>query len=291
MPERFPIELVGVILQEAVELFIASDRHTVVSVALTAKFIYRLVRPILFRRLVVTQRNKDRISQLLRRNEINDLVLDLGFAEDYWDPGPIAFTLKNLRCLRGYTYWVDKMLEGLPPSSQSSLRKLQLWQTYPTDGVQIPPSVTHLCLYNSVVEPPSPEQVMAWVAAIPALTHLGLDFVVFVNPDRLDDSSLSLEPGELARELEMVFHTCGANLQQLSMRLCINMSESRWQQILDALRVRARENSSGLELERKIRLWWDRRVPRSLSEDLAQSADYFLGGVDVWSEGRSLSEF
>ena len=289
MPERLPAELVGAILQEAVELFVASDRHTAVSVALTSKFIYRLVRPILFRRLVVTHDNESEIEGLLLRNDINDLILDLCLAQNEWDPGPISPTFTRLQCIRGYTEASIKALEGLPPSSQSSLRKLQLWRWLPLTGVKIPPSVTHLCLYNSDIEHPQSEIVASWVAAVPALTHLGLEYVR-CEPVSFGSHDRESEPEELAHGLEIAIQACGAHLQQLAMRFCVDTSEGWWQQFLDALRARARKDSSGLDAMRKIRIWRDERVPMDLDQDLAQSARDFHGGVDVWSEGRSLSE-
>ena len=294
MPERLPAELVGAILQEAVELFVASDRHTAVSIALTARFVYQLVRPILFRRLVMTHQNKAEIERLLRRNEINDLVLDLCFTQSVWSPGPIASAFTQLRCIRGYQDPVVNVLTGLSPSSQFTLHKLQLWRLLPISGLNIPPSVTHLCLFNPEIDIPSSElaaAVAAWAAAIPALTHLGLELVVLVDADSSDDARLEPEPEELARGLEMAIQASGEHLQQLSIRLCASVSESWWQRLLDALQVRTRESSTGLKMAQKIRLWRDERVPTSLHEDLVQSAEYFRGGIDVWSEGRPLSEF
>jgi len=125
MPERLKTELVGSIFQEVVERFIVSDRHTV-SATLAAKFVYQLVRPILFRRLVGIFNNGDEFDRVLQRNELNDHILDLCLVNDEWGPvsGSIAPTLTSLLCFHGYLEAVTSVLRALPASNQTSLRKI-----------------------------------------------------------------------------------------------------------------------------------------------------------------------
>ena len=113
------------------------------------------------------------------------------------------------------------------------------------------------------------------------------------------------------------------------MRFCFDTSEGWWQQLLDALRARARKDSSGLDMMREDRIPMDldqdgdvrwERFTKALGSAIRDNdrtthwndriyvwpndryfADWFnqetaaledtMNGVDVWTEARPLAEY
>jgi len=285
MTDRLPTELVLAILQEAAELSIsAGDRATVVSMALTAKFVHKLLRPIMFRRVVMTSENTKLVGGLLQSDSVATLIRELCIVHAGWHKGQAgAAKLAQIRCIRGFRHTTESLVKGLPESGRASLSKVQVWndQVFP-----VPPSVTHVCLLFDGICAPSPIIVAAWISTVPSLTHVGCEFVARREMSSWDTTA---EPEKIAAGMRDAIAAGGQQLVELAVRLCGNVSDDHWESLLVALRTISIANQD-MHLGRRLRIWRDERVLYDLDEDLKISADDALAGVDVWSEARTFDE-
>ena len=286
MSTRLPLELLLSIFREAAELFVVSDRGTVTSLALTATFFHATVRRIAFRRIVVTKGNQDHIKPMLESGSISHLVCDLTLCcSDWSDSKTAAARLTNLEALRGYSDTLESIMRHLP--SNTLLRALQFWDfaVQARLGAVVPASVSHASLFIDVYDLEHPEKIAAWMMDLPSVTHLGVELVE-LGPG----SALPADPEELATCLEDVLAAIGQRIEQLSMRLCAKVSDELRLRYVAALQTHAQHDSRGLDMNRRLRIWWDSRAFDDSDADIAASEEDAREHRDVWSEAIPLAE-
>jgi len=288
MLECLPTELVITILQDAAEDAVnANDRGTAHSIALTDKLTHKIVRPLLFRRVVVTTDNVRLLRDVLRSADIAHLVLDLCLTAHPFggDHEPFARTLTRLKCLRGYSNNIQSALDGLSPSGRDSLYKLQIWEVDMLSS--IPSSVTHVCLWMRSLNPPSRESVAGWVLHHTPLTHLAYELVLCQDEFSWDDRTF--DPEDFAERVQAALEA-GPQLAQLSFRLCGHISDENWQECLVALRAQADDAPENLRMGSRVYIWRDLRLLKNYADDMKTCIIDCMTGVDVWSEARALKE-
>ena len=282
MSTGLPIELVLEIFRHASEIFVASDRASAVALAKASRLAYTIVRPILLRRVAITDNNADAIDNLLLDTESAALILDFNITTGDCDPMTLRiYNLTNIRCIRGIAVLVRKTIAQLPESGRASLFKIQLWDA----GMHpIPPLITHLCLYSTAVDDASLPRILECVNSTPSLTHLGCEFVV-----RTDSEGSLFQPETLVTCLRAILDAGGSQILQVAVRLCghIVATDVLWDAYLMALWAADIEEPSG-NWAHRVHLWRDVRCFNDSSDDVAASIADGMAGVDVWSEARPL---
>jgi len=295
MLRSLPAELALMVLHSTAETFTTSHRRTVVSLAQTAHFVYAAVRPILYRRLVVTRGNKRTIKDFLANKTLAVFVRELLIQQFDWSPhADILANFCNLNSLSGNPSRVQYVLDRLPLEARSSLRTVHVWNT--TLLANIPPSVSHVCLYLQHFDDRPPlRPLLDWLATAPSITHLGLEVVshsehplVVTDADREPDGPRTTFARNLARELSMLLESSSLHLRQLSVRMAGWMARDlAWTAAIQVLRQEAASNAS---IGQRLYLWRDCRHIDSLHQDADASISDAFAGVTVWDQGRPVLE-
>ena len=287
MSDSLPMELILAILTDAAELFVVSDRASVCSLALTASFVRDIIRPILFRRMVVTDKNARAVGTALEIGTAGSLVLDLCLSYGSWEPqDQIVAGFTQIRCLRGYPDVMERILPRLPASAQKSLFKLQLWDDELVRN--IPPSVTHVCLFFDRPRPPMLGPVESWLSALPSITHIGCELVTRRTEQARWDAPATAN--ELAQDLQDLISAAKSRPVEFHFRLCGNISDALWAGYIGRICANSEQAGKVLQLDQRISLWRDTRIIDTLSDDLEACYIDAHAGVDVWSEARPVGE-
>jgi len=287
MLESLPTELAIAVIVEAAQHFAATDRGSAVSLALTASFVYRIVKPILLRRVFISSSNYKKIDSLLLTPGVGPLILDLNIAGTSWIPTPEVISgLKNLCCIRGAPYDLDKTIALLPQSARESLHEVQSW----SDSVflsYVPPRVTRVCVYFDRLGDPPLGGLIKWLHAVPLITHIGAELV------DIEDHAFNIPPEDLVQGLEQVLKTGGSRLQTVAIRICGDpTNDDQWEHLLDKLRSWSWGSAmTAIRADQRVALWRDRRRLHSIDEDVRAAIDDSVTGVDIWSEARILAEW
>ena len=286
MFDSLPEELAIAIIVEAAECFAATDRASAVSLALTARYVYRMVRPILLRRVFVTKSYHHHVAEALTGAGVGPLVLDLTISFREWEPTlEVISCLENLRCIRGRPYVMSKAISLLLRSTRESLRDVQSWSESLLPYV--PRHVTHICAYIDRASNPLLECLLNWLSLAQFITHIGAELV-----DRRD-LAFNFQPDAFVRELQRVLEAGGSRLQLVAFRICGDPAgDSQWEQLLDALKSWSRGSAmTAIQADRRVALWRDQRSLMHLADDIEASLNDSLAGVDIWSEARILAEW
>lgn len=281
-----PAELAIAIIVEAAEHYVVADRATAVSLAMTAHYVFTLVRPILLRRFFITDSNRFRVDDVLAEQETGVLVLDLNIASSHWRVTPrVVNCLTSLRHLRGITDTVKSVISLLPASSRASLRDVQLWDEEVIPNV--PPGLTHVCIYASDLGDPPLNYMVSWLRSAQSITHIGVEMVT------RGDYTMDLSPDDLARGLATVLDTGGTNLQRVAVRVCGELSNDElWARLLAVLKAWSSTGDMvAVRASRRIGLWRDRRMFEDWKDDVQAGIDDPLAGIDIWSEARLLADW
>jgi len=286
MLESFPTELVMAIIVEAAELFVVSDRATVHSLALTARYVFYLIRPILLRRFFISDSNHLQVDRVLADQEAGALVLDLNIASSLWTATPEVFNcLKNLRCIRGLSETIKTAIPLLSESAKSLLREIQLWDDELIPNV--PLGITHICLDPLGLGNPPLSYLVPWLRFVPSITHIGVEMVV------RGDHRMSISPDDLARGLGCTLTAGGPRLQRVAVRICGEPSDDEpWERLIVVLKSWSRtDDMVAMKADQRVVLWRDRRVFKDWSEDTQAAINDPLAGIDIWTSARPLIEW
>jgi len=295
MLDSLPAELVLMIMRSAAETFVGSHRGTVISLAQTARFTYAAVKPILYRRLVVTYCNKHTIKAFMNNTTLAVHVRELLINRFDWTPSAaVLANFRNLRSLSGIHSRVQHVLDRLAPDARPSLQTVHIWNT--TLLHNLPASVTHVCLYLQHFDDRPPlRSLVDWLTTTPSVTHIGLEVVPHsehplavtdASPER--DGPRATFARRLARELCALLDVAGPRLSQLNVRMGGWMAtDEGW---VPAVRVLRRAAASNNSINQKLHLWRDHRHINNLNQDANASLDDAFAGVTVWDQGRTLLE-
>ena len=285
MLECLPLELVVGILRHAAEIFLSTERQTVVALAQTAKLVYNVVAPILYRRIVVTQANINLLGAFFRNLDLSPLVRHLALTAPEWTPPEdVIVRWTQLQSLTGAAAPIQFVLNHLGPVGRMSLTKIQYWNSPLLDNV--PPSVTHACIYvGDADNHHSFRAVVGWIDALPALTHVAIELVARNGTREREWPSVALSLDESL--VAVLRNKGGRQIQRLSIRLGGKLAEEAfWLAFVDRLRLQT-GHSAG---DPRIELWRDQRVVTDFEDDVRASIQDAYAGVDVWTESRPLTE-
>ena len=287
MLELLPTELAIAVIVEAAEYFAATDRKSAVSLALTARYVYHIVRPILLRRVFISDSNCKKINDLLLTPGVGPLVLDLNIAAIMWLPTPeVISCLTNLYCVHGVAMQLAKTISPLSQSARESLCELHIW----SDGIMIsrvPSRVTRVCVYLEQLGDPPLADLIMWLRAVPLITHIAAELV------DAGDHAFYIPPEDLVQGLEQVLEIGGPHLQAIAIRICGDPTDDdQWEPLLDTLKSWSRSSAmAAIRVDRRITLWRDRRRLSGVEEEMRAAIDDSMTGVDIWSNGRVLAEW
>ena len=284
---KLPTELVLAVVREAAELFVIFDRDSILSLALTARFVNDLVKPILYRRIFVDQSNVEKLDQVFKSTDYGKFVLDICISAGQWRPDiDVISHFRHIRCLRGLGRPISHIIDGMSLAGHSSLFKIHLWKTAPIKS--IPPSVTHLVLYFDSLPEPFEHSVRPCLDEVPSLKHLAIELVA-----RQDSGTWHnhLDPEAFAKRLCVSLQAGGERLESLSVRLCGDLSDGLWNECLKKAQQTGRDESfKHLNINGRIRIWRDQRVLENPEADMAACKVDLYRGVDAWSEAQPLTE-
>ena len=286
MPTSLPTELVIAIIVEAAELFVADDRATVLSLAIAGRYIFTLVRPILLRRVFITDANHLQVNDVLANRQAGALVLDLNIASNLWKATPEAVNcLKNLSCIRGISDTIEIFISLLPVLDRAPLRDVQLWDEALIQDM--PVTVTHVCLYAGELHDPPLDYMVSWLRSMSSITHIGVEIV------SRRDNPINLAPEDLARGLATVLVSGGLRLQRIAVRVCGELSNDRpWELLLAVLKSWSSTSEMvAMQADRRVALWRDRRIFEDWKDDVQAGIDDPLAGTDIWASASLLAEW
>jgi len=285
---KLPTELVLAVVREAAERFVIFDRESILSLALTARFVNDIVKPILYRRIFVNEGNVKKLDQVFKSTDLGKFVLDMCISTSRWRPErDVIFHFRNIRCLRGHEDPINRIMKDMPLSGHSSLFKIHLWKTAPIIK-SISPSVTHLVLYFDSLPEPFAHSVRPCLDRFPSVKHLAIELVTRKNDATWYDHP---DPEAFAKRLRVSLQAGGERLESLSVRLCGDLSDGLWIECLKkAQQAGSDESFKHLNMNGRIRIWRDQRVLENHEADMAACKVDLYRGVDVWSEAQPLTE-
>jgi len=286
--ERLPIELILTIWEVAAEHLVISNRTTACSLAQCSKSTHHLVRPILFRTVVLFDQNLDSFTQALLVGNAGTLVRDLTILTSIWFPKPeVIPTFTQLKYLSGYTVVIEKFLGCLPHSHKVTLRKIHARGANVITNLQL--SVTHVCITTTdLVSGSSPVACFAnWVSAQPSIRWFGYEVIAGI-PEVWSRRERRLEPAELASGFINVL-TQGSPSLQLNLRMAGPMSSDvLWDQFITTLQSQSRNGKDSPNLEKQIHIWRDQPSVGSTMREFGLVKIDAYEGRDVWSEAIPL---
>ena len=286
--DLLPIEFILTIWEVAAEHLVISDRTTACSLVRCSKSTHHLVRPILFRTVVLFDQNLDSFTEALLAGNAGTLVRDLTILTSIWFPRPeVIPTFTQLQSLSGYTVVIEEFLGCLPHSHKVTLRKIHVRGANVITN--LPPSVTHVCITTTdVVSGSSPVACFAsWVSAQPSIRWFGYEVVAGI-PEVWSRRERHLEPAELASGFISVLKQ-GPTALQLNLRMAGPMSsDALWDQFITALQPQSRNGKDRRNLENQIHVWRDQRSVRSTMREFELVKMDAYRGQDVWSEAIPL---
>lgn len=287
MLESLPTELSLDILQLAAETLVITDRSNATSLATTSRTIYDLIKPILYRRAVVTRKNIKSFEFMTQNLALCGLIRELTITWPDWEPDDdivVAFTA--LWSLSGIKHRVSHVFSRLPLDVRSSITRVGLWNMAMPDT--IPPAVTHVCLYLEDFDDVSVlDGFREWIGAALTLTHLGLEIISHREHSLGSNDPVEFSR-ELAHELAEFLKTHGDGVQQLAIRVggWLACDQESWTVFHDSIRSGAGDRP----VDARIRIWRDCRTIHDYEEDTRASVDDALGGVDIWTESSGFDE-
>jgi len=289
MFDRVPTEIALRILHDVAE----SDREAGIALAQTCQVAYSIVTPILFRRVGVLQSNIARVERVLRRPDLASLVIELTVItlEDKWKPKEEIFAhLSNLEYLRATDDVVAIALSGLPPTARSSLRKLWFTKMESPFMMEIPSTVTHLCLpaILPIINRAPMKLIVQQVIKTVSVTHLACDFT---HPDW---HKIDLKPDHLVQSLCEIFETVGDRMQLVSLRfggVVAPLLPDDWETVTIALASAIKDNDRAVHWMNKISAWYDERYCGGFYTEEMAALEDTMDGLDVWTETQALAEF
>jgi len=203
---HIPIELVGAMLQTAAELYLVSDRATVLNIAKSCSIGYTYAIPILYRTLVIDGTNSHLFAPvfnesvpfriaggLLSRPATERLCwhvrrLFLGINQ-MMDPLRFGRLFPQLQAIFGFgDLFLTESDYGQLPSSLRSFHALSI------PHVQwIPPPITHLCIFWQFGHL-SVNKLVEWFEArvSDTVTHVALELNDDLEPDQEEDFVVTL---------------------------------------------------------------------------------------------------
>ena len=280
-----PAELAVAILIEAAERFIVADRATTVSLALTGRYVYNIVRPILLRVCIIDS-NYYLIDDTLTNGGAGALVKDINVLTGNWVPTQEAVScLSNLQCLRGTSHIVEAIIEMLPQSARKSLWSLELWSKQTIR--RIPAGITHLCLYGYVLQTSSLDALVVWLCRAPSITHIGIDVIIE------EDTTFDALQENLPLGFQRVLEVGGSRLQTIAARIQGgSVSNGDWERLLETMLSWSRNNEmAAMQADRRVALWREGRIFDDWRDETRAALDDCLAGIDLWTEACSLAEW
>jgi len=294
MSEELPVELVCEMLRTAAEVFLLSDRQTVLNIALTGTLGYGAATPILYRTLCVVKDSIENIfrifddgqsassngSGILRdppSRRLCPLVRRLFLNHERDLPIEDFKKLANLeRILMYHGYLQLKTIEGLPPSFT------HVGVLSQTNCYFATPSVTHISYYwdnhhdyksDSNME----SQVLGGLLMRPAaggVTHIALDICVELVGNVVDD---------LRRAVQVILARPKTKILALHL-----LDEAATPHSCKTLLEMMQEAVQSEEMRRRVVLWLDPRSVDDDKEDIRVCVRELILGRDVWTEGRPI---
>jgi len=271
---QLPAELSLAILEAAATQFIHSDRSAVVQLAQTARFVYKLMSPVLYHTVVVTEGNSERIKELFVNAEALSHIHTLHMPLYNWDmSNQSAMSLTGVRVLGGFVQQIRSTLKLLPPPVMGQIARLHVWADNISTLADHPlPNITHISLWLSGLEPGFLNFVPNWLDQAPRLTHLVLELVDHAECQR------NVTPTGFAEEIRHLLQSQrGFGIERLVIRLVGHkLMNTEYRTTLAQVDQTAR----------RIWLWQDEREIRDAAEDMRVATSDVLHGRDYWTEGQ-----
>ncbi|KAH7099545.1 hypothetical protein BKA62DRAFT_709272 [Auriculariales sp. MPI-PUGE-AT-0066] len=194
MLDAVPTELAIHIIRSAALQFIAIDRPTVISLAQTSTVVYKVVAPVLYRVIVVSEKNMNIVRELMFVPDFEHLAQRVGalvrelllLFTSIDDSGDTRRVLRFMTGVESISAFSGVAVSLLPETS--SLRCLKLGYARELDSLPQPVkfNLTHISLYvgNTTDYVQSPVGYCAHVlGALPTITHVGLGLITVEDDD------------------------------------------------------------------------------------------------------------
>lgn len=298
MVDRLPPELLFDIIQLAARSWRFSDRQTVVHLARTSTTLYELVSPILYRTIILTDRNAPAFINFAK-DEGNAVLAKrvCGHARALHDfrsasIGQLPSRLfSSLECIHSMGYVIQGIADA---NSPCPLRHISLRSAdfELISSRWLPPHardlVTHMIGYLPIFALHSPwEKIMAnpggWIGSnivrpFAGLTHLALILIGVQTPDQDWQDFEDFDFVALEKALREVLGY--SRIQCLVLRVCGLHAERRWDEI--QIIVRAINDS-------RLKVWHDKRPLSSWEYHHVLEVADVISDKDVWSEAQSIA--
>ncbi|KAH7105967.1 hypothetical protein BKA62DRAFT_346644 [Auriculariales sp. MPI-PUGE-AT-0066] len=208
------------IIQCAAEQFSADDRRTVINLALSSRLYYKLVAPILYRTMVITESNIDAVRSFMEQPQSKELAkrvcslvrtLVITFSFEYSDEEFRSFQwLTSVQHLAAPYNTLPAVIAAA--KGDCKISSINLWYVDYAKGVRgLPDQVKHRLSHISgfVTKTTRYADDPAWwcestIGQLPALTHIGFELMQVATVTGVENTSANFDLDAFERLLRAV---------------------------------------------------------------------------------------
>ncbi|KAH7096812.1 hypothetical protein BKA62DRAFT_833739 [Auriculariales sp. MPI-PUGE-AT-0066] len=301
MAEKLPIELVDYILRLAAYQFRFHNRSTVVKLALTSSFVYNIVAPILYERLIVESDTEvDSFSEVMDDKAVAASVLKhvrvLCSAYQLHISSSVAAHFVKLEAVYGSINTWSSIAQAQARSGSTIAAEVRFWtvdlpadfpQTYHHTEIQ---NLTHVhsfmpnfALLHTFLE--ISRDAAGWTRHIlellPRLTHLGFSHV---SPEEPSDEEEAKEKD--LGVFELIVKTVAACQKPCVQVLAVRLTGSAVARVEAYIRVAQAANEDWAT--QRVCIWLDKREVRDWTDEVSLMAEDARRECTIWTESKPL---